>query len=556
VRAGSTRFAVALSLAATILAAAGCGKVESCRPGTLFMTVELGPYSSADELDIDVMLEAAGDAAASAPKQTQLRLKPGSRAGGVEVQFPDGYQAGRTAMITLALISGGSPLAERVVRPVLLPGCGTLTVDFGASDAGSDAEAGGPGTGGAAGSAGTGGTGDAGGAGTGGAGGGATGGKGGGGGGRGGAGGAATGGAGGSPCTKTGSENCFDGIDNDCNGLIDCADPACGATVAQCVALDPTSAPIGLLSGVGTGACGTAGYDQATAIFANPDPLSCTTVIAGKGCSCAAGPVTCSTNLVGFKTLAECTGDTSSGESAGSFVTGQDKNCTAAGVPPWVLDANGDIFGIGATSFVATPADCTPSGTPNVPTYAFGTNATFCATQKVGGGCGAGQVCVPAAAAGGLCQLFDGKKTCPGGAPAQPYYTGVSGTVTCGACTWSAGRRQLRRRIAADLFGRHQCAEQWPHLHRLGRLQAGHRVLGHADAGRLLADERRRRYGGADRSQDALLPLGADLRCGRPRPARRRSLRTSPPTASGGGARRPARRAPSLPRSSPATSRR
>jgi hypothetical protein len=434
----------AMLLLATGALATACSKVESCRPGTLFLTVELGPYyATADRLDVDVTLEAAGDAAASAPKHTELTLKPGSRSGGVEVQFPDGYEAGRTAMITLTLFSGGSSLAGRLVTPVLPPGCGVvMTVDFGVGDAGSgDGSAGAAGSAGTGGGAGTGGagggvaTGGAGGAAAGGAGGAATG-KGGAGGGKGGAGGGAAGGAGGAACTATGPENCFDNIDNDCNGKIDCADPACGATVAQCVALDPTSAPIGLLSGVGAGACATAGYDQTTAIFANPTQLSCTTVIAGKGCNCAAGPVSCSTTLAGFKTLAECTGDTSSGESAGTFVTGQDQNCTAAGVPPWTLDVNGDIFGIGATTFVATPADCTPSGTPNVPTYAFGTKATFCATQQVGGGCSAGQVCVPATGAGGLCQLFNGAKTtCPGGAPAQPYYTGVSGTVTCGACT-------------------------------------------------------------------------------------------------------------------------
>ena len=412
------------------------------------MTVELGPYANtATELDVDVMLEAAGDAAATAPKHTALTLKPGAGAGGVEVQFPNGYQAGRKATIALTLLSGGAPLAEQVVTPVLPPGCGTLTVDFGASAAGSEGRAGGGGAGG--GGAGEGGaagaaTGGAGGAATGGAGGAATGkggaggGKGGAGGAKGGAGGAATGGAGGAggaACKATGAENCFDGIDNDCNGFIDCADSACGAAVAQCVALDPTAAPIGLLSG-GTGPCSTALYDQATAIFGNQNQLSCTGIVAGQGCSCKSGSVSCSTSLAGFKTDAECTSGATGGEATGTFVMGQDKNCTAAGVPPWTLDTNGDIFGIGATTFVATPADCTASGTPNVPTYGFGTNATFCGTQKVGGGCGTGQVCVPASGSGGVCQLFNGAKTtCPGGAPAQPYYTGVSGTITCGACT-------------------------------------------------------------------------------------------------------------------------
>ena len=440
-RASSTRCAVLL-MATGAFAAAACSNAESCRPGTLFMTVELGPYaSSAAELEVEVALGAAGDAAASAPKQTELTLKPGSRSGGVEVQFPGGYEAGRTATITLTLLSsGGLPLAVQVETEVLPPGCGALTVDFGASDAGSDGRAG-------AGGGGQGGGSGAGGAATGGAGGTATGG--GGGSAKGGAGGAATGGsggtagssgtggtggAGGAQCKATGAENCFDGIDNDCNGKIDCADPACGATVAQCVAFDPTSAPIGVLSG-GTGPCTTALYDQATAIFTNQNQLSCTTIVAGQGCSCKPGPVSCSTTLAGFKTLAECTGGTSSGESAGSFVTGQDNSCTA-GVPPWTTDATGDIYGIAATAFVASAGACTPSGTPVIPKFGFGISGNFCATKSVGGGCGAGQVCVPTTGGGGACQLFDGvKATCPGGAIPSPWYTGSSGAASCGPCT-------------------------------------------------------------------------------------------------------------------------
>ena len=436
----SARFAAVLLMAMSALGAAACSKVESCRPGTLFVAVELGPYTnSADQLVIDVTSEASGDAAASAPKQTQLALKPGTRSGGVEVQFPNGYETGRTATITLTLLSGGSSLAARVATEVLPPGCGALTVDFGASDAGSDGRAsgGGPGGGsGASGLAGAGGTaaGGSGGTATGGSGGSAAGGRGGaaGGGGTGGA--AGVGGAGGAPCKKTGAENCFDGIDNDCNGLIDCADSACGSTVAQCVALDPTSAPIGVLSG-GTGPCTIALYDQATAIFANQNELSCTTIVAGAGCSCKPGPVSCSTTLAGFKTVAECTGNTSSGESVGKFVTDQDDACTA-GAPPWTTDATGDIYGIAVTTFIASAGACTPSGTPVVPKFGFGVSGNFCATKSVGGGCGAGQVCVPTTGSGNPCQLFDGlKTTCPGGAIAAPWYTGSSGSATCGACS-------------------------------------------------------------------------------------------------------------------------
>ncbi len=53
-----------------------------------------------------------------------------------------------------------------------------------------------------------------------------------------------------------GDQFCFDGIDNDNNGLTDCADPAC-ATVVPCAGAAPTMSPrmvlvlVGMLAGVG-----------------------------------------------------------------------------------------------------------------------------------------------------------------------------------------------------------------------------------------------------------------------------------------------------------------
>ena len=439
-----------LGLLAVAGALAGCSKVESCRPGTLFLTVALGPYaSSAGKLDVDVTLSAMADAG-SAPQQTELTLKPGSQRGGVEVQFPAGYPAGQSATVTLTLLSGaGAELAERVVTELLPSGCGAVTVDFGLTDAGTDA--GGGASGGGAGKRGTGGT--AGAAGAGGAGGGtggaATG---------GGAGGASTGGAvgtggtpgtggavgtGGTPgtggaggCVPTGPENCFNNIDDDCDGKIDCADPDCGPTVAQCVALDPTSAPIGMLSGVGPGACATPGFDQPTSIVANLNPLDCSTQSAGKGCICTPAPVTCTATLSGFQTAKECSDSSSTGDLAAKFSTGDDKSCTA-GPPAWTPDAAGYIYGVATSAFSATTSGCTPSGTPIIPTPTWGSRGTFCATATIGGGCGAGKVCVPAGPSSTVCQLFDGvKTTCPAAVPSRaPWYTGVSSGITCGPCS-------------------------------------------------------------------------------------------------------------------------
>src|SRR5690349_15140030 len=92
-RASMRRLSVGSLLVAMtwVAAVAGCGKTASCRPSTLFLNVDLGPYATATRLDVDVMV-----ATATAPEHTQLALK-GAGAGGLEVDFPHGYPAGENA---------------------------------------------------------------------------------------------------------------------------------------------------------------------------------------------------------------------------------------------------------------------------------------------------------------------------------------------------------------------------------------------------------------------------------------------------------------------------
>jgi hypothetical protein len=91
-------------------------------------------------------------------------------------------------------------------------------------------------------------------------------------------------------CAST-VENCFNGIDDNCNGLVDCADPMCtgGTTpIAECVP-DPGAALSGTLS---TSTC-PASYPTATALYAGMVAGTC----AGGTCSCLNGlngPATCS----------------------------------------------------------------------------------------------------------------------------------------------------------------------------------------------------------------------------------------------------------------------
>jgi hypothetical protein len=136
------------------LAAGACNKVESCRPGTLFLNLSLGAYTSADELDVAVGV--AGTADGGGTQETKLTLKPNSSSGGVEVTFPDGYPMGKAVTVTLTLLSKGAPLAQRTGMIAALPAsCAALTIDFATTDGGGDGSAGGAsGSGGAGGGAG------------------------------------------------------------------------------------------------------------------------------------------------------------------------------------------------------------------------------------------------------------------------------------------------------------------------------------------------------------------------------------------------------------------
>jgi hypothetical protein len=438
------------------LVAAGCNKTESCRTGTLFLNVGLGAYTNVDELDVDVSVADASDG--GGPRHTVLTLKPGHSAGGVEVDFPDGYPTGKAVTVTLTLRSMGAEVAQRVSAIAALPpGCTAVSVDFAATDGGSGGVGGAAGAGGHGGATGSGGSaGTTGAAGQGGAAGGgnagttgaagsggqagATGAGGGkaGAGGKAGTGGGAAGtsggGAGGAACVPTGAEDCFNGKDDDCDGKIDCADPDC-TPKAQCVTADPTAAPIGTLTGAGAGVVCPTGYGQTTAVMSGLNTLDCT---AGGGCSCIAPAVTCSTTLVSYNMNNLCGNLGSVGQKAGTFTTGDDSGCKT--IPPWSVNASGDIFGIMTTNFAPQLAGgCTPAGNPVVPTPSWSSKGTFCGTTMIGGGCGAGQVCVPVVGAASLCQLFDGaKSSCPGGASAIPWFTGVSGSASCGPCTCGA----------------------------------------------------------------------------------------------------------------------
>jgi hypothetical protein len=430
----SSRFkSTIVALAALALGAASCGSTNACKSGTLLVTLT---FDSATAAATQLVVDVSSPGASS--RQHQLDHQAGMTTGTIEIDFPDGYTAGQTVQVTVtASSSGGAAIGSATGSVTLASGCSTLTLHFGGSDAGGPT-----GTGGASGGAGgksPSGTGGANAGGAGGAGGAAgsiggtgTGGTGTGGTGTGGigtgTGGTGTGGAGGAACVFTSAEDCFNGIDDDCNGKTDCEDPACTPTT-ECVAAPGTTFQAGVEAATTSTTCPSNFTGGETALNEGlnvPAAASCT------GCSCTAS-TSCSISLYSYASVAACTADT--GKTGGTLV-GQALSSSVMCVAPsgTALTAPN---GYRVSNLTQSDSACTASGTPALPATSWTTQKKFCAANRLGGGCSPGYVCAPKLAQlADHCVRADGNLACPAGYSPETdtWYKGMSDSRACAAC--------------------------------------------------------------------------------------------------------------------------
>jgi len=208
-----------------------------------------------------------------------------------------------------------------------------------------------------------------------------------------------------------GPEDCFNGVDDDCNGLADCADPACDP-IAECV----TDAPgFALGSSVAAGDACPAGYDAPSA------PLN-QGLIVPAGCAPCTCSVSCTLTLTQFDNTM-CPGAPRGEYTVNEFCQSAQLLTTNYAVSP------------------STVADCLTSGAPRPTPYSWSVEALFCGARR-GAGCAAGSACVPRLADGPRhCALAPGSPSCPAGysliGGATPWYAGADDTRVCG-CGCSA----------------------------------------------------------------------------------------------------------------------
>jgi len=223
-----------------------------------------------------------------------------------------------------------------------------------------------------------------------------------------------------------GAENCQNGVDDNCDGKIDCADPLC--QVGYSCSVDPPNGWTAIaiwVSGTNSppacsGAYAQMGYDAMNSLNAPPAQCSC-------NCDPSAGE--------------------SCGSSFASATAYNDGACSSQSVSSGLPPSFCVNPGVGVESSVMVPppspsgGSCPPKSSANVPSPSWGTFARTCdyaVARDTTGGCSGGSSCVAKVPGGlaGPCVTQAGDQACPSGYSQKVlFYTGMSDSRGCSTCT-------------------------------------------------------------------------------------------------------------------------
>jgi hypothetical protein len=226
-------------------------------------------------------------------------------------------------------------------------------------------------------------------------------------------------------------ENCTNGIDDDGDGAVDCADPDCvpGYTCAPEVPLG-WQGPVKFWEGSSLASAPSCDDGYPSLLFAGMDGLSVDPASCA-ACACGAPQgIVCASARLRFFTSSDCT-------SGG----GSTRGITANECHPFVF-SGADPSGLQWESSPAEGGACLPrtQGSSMFPPARWAEFARACGDAFEGGGCDEEQACVPRPSApfrSGLCVFHDGDVSCPLG-PYQNrevYFRRVADARSCTQCT-------------------------------------------------------------------------------------------------------------------------
>jgi hypothetical protein len=224
----------------------------------------------------------------------------------------------------------------------------------------------------------------------------------------------------------TAPEQCFDGIDNDGDSLVDCEDPDC-EPVSECVAAPPGLGAPYRVHQVALAAPATPCSGGASeTFFAEPaGPAECSACSCGglEGAACSLPSLTC------FPGSSGCNGG---GDDWTAAL--EDGNCHK---PIFLLGLNFQLScRVTSPSGVVEPGACPPSPVDFPNKAPWGARVDSCGPLVAGGGCGLGEVCVPRAADPGqrLCFRSD-TAMCPAGTTVVEAFADGTDSRGCNACS-------------------------------------------------------------------------------------------------------------------------
>lgn len=224
-------------------------------------------------------------------------------------------------------------------------------------------------------------------------------------------------------CVITGAENCTNGVDDDCNGLTDCQDPACTGAGYTCVP-DPSAAvgwSFAPLNADARPACPaplTAAY-----VDVNPTNLSSP---ASCSCTCGVGtPPDCEQGIINATYgMGNC--NMSFTQAAGGGACHPDTG--GIGIDAWV-----------AAATTPSGGTCSASVTQTIPPDNASHGETCSGQTTFGKGCAGGQVCALVPSGFSACVVHGGVLGCPGGAYTMANAVGaVVDSRACTGCTCAA----------------------------------------------------------------------------------------------------------------------
>jgi hypothetical protein len=370
-----------------------CDSTRDCREGTLFVEVRLTPAGAqADTLRVTVSPDGLST------RSAQFQHPVGQKSGSLELTFnKDEYPTGVTGTVTVVALSQGVVIESRSVATTFGAGCHSLRVDFsemaqpdggdmGSSDADivvPDAMVGKPDTSVLPDAA--------------------------------------------PGCVPAGPEACYDGLDNDCNKMTDCEDPACQPN-SQCVPVNATSGDdVGILLTDATQACPNGFTEKAGGTLGKD-------IVVGtcQGCTCAANPAHCAANLRYFlKGRDNCV--MGSNVAFDFKITDLDQSNSCL-VPQYEY-----VFGAELSPWTVTYAlmGCAASGMPRITGSAFASSARLCVAKERGTGCGASAICIRKPTKDSVaCVNNTGPSgsACPTGMTSTEWFRKLEDNTRCGPC--------------------------------------------------------------------------------------------------------------------------